>query len=309
MHVVALRPHYEIATKYGQYWCEELYNKHATKLGYVVVDLYREICTQTKLIDVVESVDPVLIAGVCHGNVDVIVGQYNKILFKVGDENTAKIVKGRHVWMLSCLAGKELLPWMVNQCGAETTMGYKEEFIFVISSYPNSYAEPFFRSHFSGLQAFLNGKRAIDAFNITLSTFKKYLDDPKIPEQIKPYLLHDMKCAVFFGNGEARINPPGGVMKRAVINVKMKRKGKEKAEIIFNVTDEVSDMPIPGVSVRVDGIDYPKAWAGKTDENGKFVISDAVVGRYKYKLVHEEYETVEGEITPDMFHDVGDGNE
>jgi len=89
----------------------------------------------------------------------------------------------------------------------------------------------------------------------------------------------------------------------------MKRKGKEKAEIIFNVTDEVSGMPIPGVSVRVDGIDYPKAWAGKTDENGKFVISDAVVGRYKYKLVHEDYEPVEGEITPDMFHDVGDGNE
>ncbi len=200
MKVVALRPDYEEATHYGQYWCEKLYVDFAKELGFEIADLYGDKCCR---IELEKHKDAKLVSGVCHGKEDLIVGQNNTVLFRK-DDWTKDFCKEKFIWMLSCLAGSELLPWMEKQ-GAVSTMGYKDVFIFAVSKYPNSYAEPFFRSHFAGIKALLQGKTAKEAFNEVIKSFDKYLKDPNVPERIKPYLLHDRNCAVLFGNPDARL--------------------------------------------------------------------------------------------------------
>ncbi len=296
-YVVSLRPNYELATMYGWFWCGRLYNERASLLGYDVIDLAIKNATQDNLLKALDK-DPKLIAGVCHGNTDIIVGQDNTLLFRVGDENTKKIVKGRHVWMLSCLAGQKLLPWMVQECGAVTAMGYREEFVFCIDTYPNSIAEPFFRSHFAGIQAFLRGRTAKDAFDIIISTFKKYLDDPKVEEAIKPYLLHDMKCAVFYGDPNAKIG--GDRVKVAEVTVKLERV-EEWGRIVFTVVDSLTEIPIQGAHVVVKHKTKPLEYEGDTDEEGKLVIDGVEIAEYFFTVEKSGYKKATGEIKPEDF--------
>ena len=299
-YVVALRPNYEIATMYGYFWCGQLYINKAKALGYDVIDLAFFNCKQDVLRNETELKNPILIAGVCHGNTDIIVGQDNAILFKVGDLATEEIVKGRHVWMLSCLAGQKLLPWMVEQAGAITTMGYKEEFIFVADTYPNSVAKPFFDSHFMGVQEFLNGKTAGEAFQALIDRFNEYLNDPNTDERIKPYLLHDMECAVLYGDKDARLKEEEGdkMVKRAVITVYMK---EEYGEVEFRVFKEKDKSPIEGAKITLEHTEKPVSWEAYTDADGVAVITGLEIATYNYKIEKAGFETVTGTITPDMF--------
>jgi len=297
-HVVVIRPCYELATMYGWFWTNELYTKHALKLGYDVIDLAIKNATQAKLIESLNK-DPVLIAGVAHGNKDIIVGQDHTLLFKVGDPNTEKIVKGRHVWMLSCLAGQRLLPWMVEK-GAITTMGYKEEFIFCLNTYPNNIAKPFFDSHFTGLQKFLEGKTAKEAFEAALAKFDEYLNDPNVPEKIKPYLLHDRNCAVLFGDPNAKIGSGGGDMvKTAHVVVYLEKITEETGRIIFEVLEKDTKKPVKDAKVTLTWDNNSKATY--TNENGIAIFENMEIREYDYKVEKSGYKPAEGKITPDMF--------
>lgn len=301
-YVVALRPNYEIATMYGHFWCGHLYGRKAVELGYDVIDLEFFNCKQEVLYNETKLKDPVLIAGVCHGNKDIIVGQDNTILFKVGDPVTEEIVKGRHVWMLSCLAGQELLPWMVEHCGAITTMGYKDTFVFVADTFPDPIARYFFESHFTGVIEFLKGKTAGEAFKATIDKFTEFLNDPNVDERIKPYLLHDRDCAVLFGDPNSKIVEGGGDMvKTASVVVYLEKITPEYGRIVFRVLEKDTEIPIKGAKVTVEHAEKPISWEAYTDDQGMAVIDGVEIATYNYKVEKEGYKTATGTITPDMF--------
>lgn len=177
MNVISLRPNYEKATKYGAYWTKKLYNEKAKEENFTVTDLHKGDCVRKDL----NEAEGKLIAGVCHGNKDIIVGQNNAELLKE-DDWTKRECKDTFVWMCSCLSGQSLLPWLANH-GVVSTMGYKKRFVFYISDFPNKYAEPFFESHFTGVQALLEGKTAKESYKEVVDTFTKHIQSDETPEK------------------------------------------------------------------------------------------------------------------------------
>jgi len=231
-------------------------------------------CVRAKLV----FTEGKLVAGVCHGSEDKIVGQHGSLLM-AKDGETAGFCRRRFVWMLSCLAGAELLPWMVQR-GAISTMGYKDKFIFCISGGMNGYAEPFFRSHFAGVQALLKGKTAKEAYEETIKTFEKYLDDPNIPEKIKPYLLHDKDCCVYFGDPNAKLEPkPEPEPWYIKVQLEPEQEGETIKDCIVEVVDP-SNNPVKGAVVKLEGKESKITRIGRTGDDGKTRLKDVPEGKY-----------------------------
>ena len=102
MKAISIRPDYEKASHYGQYWAKELFNKVVKEVEeYTLVDLYKNDAVRGKL---PKDVSGAIVSGVCHGNKEVIVGQHNSVLFRKGDKFTEDYCKDKHFWTLSCLA-------------------------------------------------------------------------------------------------------------------------------------------------------------------------------------------------------------
>jgi len=293
MNVISLRPEYGKATKYGAYWTEELYNKKAKKEEFTVTDLYREDCVRKDL----DEAEGRLIAGVAHGNASKIVGQNNAKLLEE-DDWTKRECKDTFVWMCSCLAGKSLLPWLTEH-ETVSSMGYKKKFVFYTSEFPNKYAEPFFQSHFAGIQALLEGKTAEEAYKKVVDTFTEYIKSDETPEKIKPYLKHDRDCSGYWGDKDAKIKPPE--KPTASITLELEKKEGEKGKIAALVKEKKTDDPIKNAKVTIKG---PVERSEKTNERGFAVFSEVPApAKYEVKAEKEGYEPDSGTITEDDWSD------
>lgn len=291
MPILCTNPDYETATHWGSAWMEEILER-AIELGWKFNQLYKDKAIKKVFIETIDESNPIYIFGVGHGNATTYTGYQGNHLLKVGDEESARIAKGRHFVLLSCRTGARLLPWLVEQ-GAVACQGYDEDFTFIIDkqNYPDSYATPFFLSHILGDIALLEGKTHKEAYDIVYNKFTEYINSPEVPEICKPYLLHDRDARVLFGDDKSRITeevPPDTYDWVAELEPK-EQPPPEKFNIRNIVKDKESGEPVSGaeIYIAIEGSEGKKLI---TDENGIAILEDTIPGTYVRNISHPKYE-------------------
>jgi len=208
-------PDFEIATHWGYYYA--LWNRDiATEKGHVVAWLEKEEAVKHKVQEAISAHPEItFLSFLGHGNVCVLTGQnYDRIL-ECYDDDSVDIMAGRGGSFLSCLTGRKLAPWLVEQ-GAIAILAYEDSFYFVIdrANYPNSYAKWFFWAHYAFDQSMYDGLTTGEAYQVSQQKFQEYVESDAVPEECKPYLYHDMTVQKLFGDENWRITEaPSGVKK------------------------------------------------------------------------------------------------
>ncbi len=281
-------PDHDAPTYWGAYYVN-MFADYAERRGFTVVRLNSKQVTKKDFILAVEKNDPIMLSLLGHGNERVWTGYNNEVIIQVGDEEMAELLKGRIISFLSCLVGAELAPWLVDK-GVRTIRAYDEEFIFVIdpSNYPDSYAWYFMDSHFTFDRMMVNAKTAKEAHDIALERWQHYLEDPRVPEVCKPYLLHDMKHDRLFGDPDARITEPEIEVKCYLID----EEGNEK---FIGVARPIED-DVYGIEVVVE---KPGKYKIRWEADGASVETDWFTVKPSIQL--EPVFPVGGEEVPPRF--------
>jgi len=146
---------------------------YGRKLGFKVIDLYREDATSSKLKEALESSDPKLIVHYGHGREDALLGWNLEALIAVENANW---FQGRVVFTTSCDAGEILAQELIRR-GASFFLGYEERFLLpppiVLEDVRAKQA--FKECVNSGVMALLDGKRPSEAYQISQETYRKWI--------------------------------------------------------------------------------------------------------------------------------------
>lgn len=209
LKLLGFRPDYEPATHWGAYWVNALFIERALQKGHTVQDLYGDLADRRNFI----GMDPqtVFISALGHGNETTFGGQYGEKVLWVGYEEGAQVMAGKAGSFLSCLIGRELLPWLVEK-GMAAARGYNEVYYFVVerNNWPDGHAKWFFQAHFRFEDYILNGHTWKDAYEESRQTYMEYVNADYVPSECKPYLLHDCNAMVMFGDEDWKLpgQPP-----------------------------------------------------------------------------------------------------
>jgi len=206
LRVLTGRPDFETATHYGAAFLYEYVNKYAEEKGFEIIDLFKGDAVREKFIEVLSKNNISFISWCGHGNTDVLTGQLYSRILKVGDTETAELLRRANVVgisALSCLTFAELGRWLVENKYVKWYHGYEREFIFVVSRKEppteDQYARPFFDAHFTFDRVILSGGKPSEAYKEAQEKFTKYINDPNVPQVCKPYLRWDMKYEKWTG--------------------------------------------------------------------------------------------------------------
>lgn len=124
--VVITRPFYDGTTSYLHRWNLDVVKQARGSLS-KVADLKEKRANRKELESVIKKLKPEVIILNGHGAPNIIFGQNNEILVKVGENEY--ILKDSKVFSLSCSSAKILGPASIK-AGAKAYIGYKEDFIF-----------------------------------------------------------------------------------------------------------------------------------------------------------------------------------
>jgi len=132
--MVCTRPDFDTATLYASYWVG-ITLRLLEERGLKVTDLLGDFANLDKLIESLDSFDPITFWGVGHGNETAFAGQNAVIMLEKGVNENLFI--GRIVHLTSCLTGAlgGLLESIVN-AGAIASIGYSVEVIVGVDT-PN----------------------------------------------------------------------------------------------------------------------------------------------------------------------------
>ena len=300
--IVVSRPDFETATRWGAYWFMELVVKPARDKGLNVVDLYKEDAVREKFYSAIDENDPIYITGVGHGNETTFTGNKYSVLLRVDDLETAKRAPKRHFHLLSCRTGAKLGPWLVEK-GAIAYHGYKETYYFVISSFPNKYAKPFFDSDTTIDRVLFEGKTHKEAREACIAKYKEYLESEETPEICKRYLKWDLDAYVFYGDENSTITAPPPPPRRGAPSesepkqVKIKPKPSQEPTILTLETDK--DEYISGETITITGkLTFESDGAPLPNREIYIFINDEEIGKtvtdsegqYSFKIKAPEVE-------------------
>jgi len=178
---------------------------------FIVDDLPGNNATRTKVLNSLENSDPIWFFGVGHGNRSIFTGQNLGHIFWVCD---CKELRGRVVFLLSCLVGAELGPDMVNDKGATTFIGYKEVFSWLQEEFQDPLEDPYGKSFFEPVLEIIyrlaDGYTTREAYNASMAKWNYWIDywtksdDPYAPAVLQ-LLIHDRNAQVLIGSEEARV--------------------------------------------------------------------------------------------------------
>ena len=266
-NILVHRPDFEDATHWGAYWFQKNQIFKAEEHGFNPIDLYKNDDVYAVVKEKINQYNPVLVTGVGHGDEDTFTGQNYNIIYVSYNEESLRLLENKVVHLLSCEVGKKLGKLIVDIGHAKCFAGYSDIYIFVISNFPNSYAKPFFMADAQFDLCMFNGIRAGDAFQAMLKAYDDFINDPDVPEQCKPYLLHDRECAVFYGDPDAVIAPgPGETTHLTItlIDVNGQNYVVYDKDIPLN-KDVVDTFNIPSTMPEGDGKVYIISEVSKTD--------------------------------------------
>ena len=126
------RPRYETTTHYLFFWSKKIIETAVAK-SFKVIDLKENRANKKELTSIIIKTKPDLVILNGHGDSDLITGQNDEVLIKVGENE--ELLAGKIVYALSCKTARSLGPKSVAK-GTKCYIGYKEDFVFF---YNNSY--------------------------------------------------------------------------------------------------------------------------------------------------------------------------
>ena len=161
---------------------------------------------------VIKKIKPNLIVLNGHGSSDMILGQNDEILVKVGENEY--ILNNALVYALSCGSAKTLGPASVS-AGAKAYIGYTEDFIFFVTDNYSTRPEQdptaklFLEPTNIIVNALINGNTAENSHQKGLNQFTKniqaVLSSSSSEEYLARYLIWDMISQVCLGDPTAVI--------------------------------------------------------------------------------------------------------
>jgi hypothetical protein len=185
--LVCLRPDYETATHWGQYWFKDQVLKLADVRGIEYYDLYGANDYKAYFNEVMKQSNAKFVCGIGHGNDFMIVGHNNQTLLDVRNSDDLQLMQDKHGSFLSCNFGSSAKVWV--QKGMLSFFGYKVTYYFVTGNYPNSFAEPFFKSHCCYDREILQGTQPTIAFSKTSDAYDQEI--VRQPDWVARYLISD----------------------------------------------------------------------------------------------------------------------
>jgi len=204
--VVFSRPEHDSACRYGSYHILDIAIAEAKKNGVAFRDFMAEQATRDNIWSCFDTFDPALFVMVGHGNPQVTACQNNEVLFDRSVESGMKL-KDRCATFLSCSwgqAAKDLV-----HLGMKGFHGYTEDFVFVASIFPDTYASPFMRAHLEFARVCENGKSCGEAFE---ACRQKWLEEiANMDSYSARFAKADYESMVFEGDAEfvpTPIEPP-----------------------------------------------------------------------------------------------------
>ena len=171
------RPEHDDTTYYLSNWSKETI-KLAEERGFKVLDLHREKANKKEFEEKVKKLSPKLIMLNGHGNFDLVTGNRNETIVKVGVNEG--LLKSKIVYALSCKSAKILGPKSI-EAGALNYTGYEDDFIFVYE--PEQFSRPlsdktaelFLSPSNLFIESLIKGNSVEEAFEKSKNALKKSL--------------------------------------------------------------------------------------------------------------------------------------
>jgi len=209
MYVTVTRPDFEPATLLGSMALQHGI-EYCQSRDFIVDDLSGNNAVRTKVLESLEKQDSIWFFGVGHGNKDIFSGQWLNYIFWTCN---CKELRGRVVYLLSCITGKKLGPDMVDK-GAASYIGYEDTFVFAYSAVQDPLIDPYGKSFFEPVLEIIyrlaDGYTTREAYNASMAKWNYWIDywtrsdDPYAP-MILLLLIHDRDVQILLGSEEARV--------------------------------------------------------------------------------------------------------
>lgn len=226
MKILVIHPGVEFATRYGKVWLT-WFSEWARGEGYEVIDISNDDVTPQEIWNIIYTVNPDYIYHTGHGDTKETTISTNRgieFLFWIEDyrynltDRNIDLLKNRKVFLLSCLAGKNLVPEMVKN-GTKLGIGFDEEFCWVVDTDYSPEEDPY-ASVFGNIcneiaKEMVKGKsmneikqKAFLLFNEKINYYNRYLDEnPDLPAKEKvrvrlsaSLLEHDRDAFVIYSS-------------------------------------------------------------------------------------------------------------
>lgn len=151
-----------------------------------------------------------VIIAVGHGDSDVVTGQNDCDLLRVGEYNPAEI-NGKVIYAFSCLCAENLGPDLINH-GAAAFLGWTDDYLWLLDEnrsatpWTDEMARPCMMPVIVGLNALLDGKTVSEVRQIQSGSYSEYAAGTD-NELIKDLVLFNQSNFILLGNPQARIQP------------------------------------------------------------------------------------------------------
>jgi hypothetical protein len=152
--------------------------------------------------------DVIIVVG--HGDSDMVTGQNDTVLLKVGEYSDDE-VKDKVIYSFTCQSGDYLGPDLIDH-GAAAFLGWTDDYLWILDEmrtpvpWEDKLAKPCMMPVVAGLNALLDGKTVSEVRDIQKQSYNDYaagVDD----ELIRDLVLFNRDNFVLYGDPEARIVP------------------------------------------------------------------------------------------------------
>jgi hypothetical protein len=151
-----------------------------------------------------------VIIAVGHGDSDVVTGQHDAVLLKVGEYDDDEI-RDKVIYSFSCQSADYLGPDLVNH-GAAAFLGWEDDYLWILDEscvfvpWQDKLAEPCMMPIVSGINTLLDGKTVSEVKQIQDDSYDYYAANTD-NELIKDLVEFNRDNFVLYGNPDAKIKP------------------------------------------------------------------------------------------------------
>jgi len=257
-----LAPYYEIATYIWSPYLRGWVSRELEKRGIMPILLWGPGAVKTKYIEAIKDKDVKGTLGVGHGNNDVFTGQNYEPIINVGDKITDDY-KRQCIAPVSCLVGKKLMPWLVEQ-GVQCSVGEVTEYWFTAEKIIQNGDDPeedkllkyYMYAEYVFWYRLAEGFTAGEAYRMMI---REYYRQAKLAESIDEetayYVRYDADNRKFFGDDKFRLIE--GIETQIQYNVITQR----------NAQDRFDSIIINGKVIAQSGVPTGKIYIEVNDQN------------------------------------------
>lgn len=277
--VVVCAPYFEEATFLWSPFLKNWLANELRKRGVEPIVLWGNDDVPDKFAEAVKDPDVYMVDGVGHGDERTFTGQGFSELLKVGmllgDE-------WKHIFFgpVSCLVGRQLLPYLIQQ-GVPAGVGEETEYFFTAEGTPGDGSDPesdrlekyYLYAEYGGRTLpMAEGYTAGEAYDNMLQEYERQAQEAeKVDPETAYWLRYDAQHRKFFGDRSFKL-PVSGVRTKVEVQASGTRLASEKTDVISvsgKVTAEDGSIPKGAVRVKADG----QVADAALDANGAFEVS------------------------------------